>query len=93
MFSLFLTKKSLKAVKVSLNNERSKKYGIAAESLQMLIQKIREKFKIEDCKIYLAKDATLIQDEEFFELLEPQTHLIIAKNDEEVKTGKIKSKY
>lgn len=87
MFSLFSSKASLKAFKVSLNSDRNKKHGIAADSLLRLKEKCREKFKIEVFSFYLAKDATLIDEEEFFTSLEPQTHLIVAEKDEEVKTG------
>lgn len=89
MFSLFSSKPAIKAVKVSLNSDRIKKYGIATESLERLREKCKEKFKIDNCNIYLAKDATLIDDEDFFVSLEPQTHLIVACVDEEVKTGEL----
>lgn len=89
MFSLFSSKPSLKALKVSINADRTKKHGIAADSLERLREKCQGKFKIENCNIYHAKDATLIEDEEFFASLEPQTHLIVAGDGEEVKTGEL----
>lgn len=89
MFSLFSSKPSIKAFKVSLNSDRNKKHGIAADSLRRLKEKCQKKFKIETFCFYLAKDATQVEEEDFFTSLEPQTHLIIVGKDEEVKTGKV----
>lgn len=38
--------------------------------------------------MYLAKDGTEIQDEAYFETIEPQTLFVIASADTPVKTGK-----
>lgn len=43
--------------------------------------------QIDDCRVYLAKDGTEIQDENYFETIEPQTLFIIASAETEVKTG------
>lgn len=37
--------------------------------------------------MYLAKDGTEIQDESYFETIEPQTLFVIAEADAQVKTG------
>lgn len=43
--------------------------------------------QIERCRVYLAKDGTEIQDEAYFETIEPQTLFVIASADAQVKTG------
>lgn len=43
--------------------------------------------KIKKPKIYLAKDGTEVQDEEYFSTLEPQTLFIVGNAAEEIKTG------
>lgn len=40
------------------------------------------------CLVYLAKDGTEVQDEAYFETIEPQTLFVIAEPDTEIKTGK-----
>lgn len=119
MFGLFGggggAKKPLKGYKVTTVN-RQQKYGIAANSLQMLKDKASAKLKvsilntisdvsnrfilkflisfsksipkIDNCRVYLAKDGTEIQDEAYFETIEPQTLFVIASADTPVKTGK-----
>lgn len=42
--------------------------------------------------MYLAKDGTEIQDEGYFETIEPQTLFVIAPAEAEIKTGKFKKK-
>lgn len=44
--------------------------------------------QIDNCRVYLAKDGTEIQDEAYFETIEPQTIFVIASADTPVKTGK-----
>lgn len=44
-------------------------------------------FQIDNCRVYLAKDGTEVQDEAYFETIEPQTLFIIAEADAHVKTG------
>lgn len=46
--------------------------------------------QIEDCRVYLAKDGTEIQDEAYFETIEPQTLFVIASAEVPVKTGNYK---
>lgn len=93
MFSLFGKKAtsstslaSMKGYKVSLNSNRSKRYGIAANSLEMLKQKIISKLSLESFKLFLS-DGSLIDDEDYFQSIAAQSLIIIAENDEEVKTG------
>lgn len=44
--------------------------------------------KIDDCRVYLAKDGTEVEDETYFETIEPQTLFVIASSNTQVKTGK-----
>lgn len=46
-----------------------------------------------NCRIYLAKDGTEIQDEAYFETIEPQALFVIASNETQVKTGKIYNQF
>ena len=77
----------LKGVKVSLDSCREVKKGIGAKSLRDLQEKIINKFEMSSknrIKIFLT-DGTEIDDEEYFQRLLPQTHLIAtAKNILEV---------
>lgn len=92
MFNLFKatsssTNSSMKGFKVSTNEERSKKYGIAANSLKMLREKISSKLNLKLFKLFLS-DGILIDDEDYFQSIAAQSHIIVAGNDEEIKTGK-----
>lgn len=42
---------------------------------------------MDECKLYLAEDGSLVDDEDYFMTIEPQTLFIVAKKDEVVKTG------
>lgn len=77
-----------KGFKVVLNNERLKKYGVAASNLAMMREKIKSKFKLNDFELFL-NDGSLIEDEdeEFFSTIQPQSLIIVAKKGEEVKSG------
>lgn len=44
-------------------------------------------FQIENCRVFLAKDGTEIQDETYFTTIEPQTLFVIATDVHLVKTG------
>lgn len=44
-------------------------------------------FQMKNCKIYLAKDGTEVQDEIYFDSIEPQTLFVAAAPDAIVKTG------
>ncbi|XP_037813867.1 DNA fragmentation factor subunit beta isoform X2 [Lucilia sericata] len=67
----------IKGYKIT-DNERSRKYGIGANSLQMLKTKAKIKFPIKDLRIYLASDGYEVTDEDYFLTLEPQTLFIVA---------------
>lgn len=101
------------------NVKRDKKYGIAANSLEMLKNKASAKFnvsadsislcvvgwpwiililciyplfyvfwfQINNARLFLAKDGTEVQDEEYFGTLEAQTLFIVATECDDVKTG------
>ena len=68
----------LKGLKVSIDTERESRKGIAAKSLKDLIQKVAQKFDLSSKqKIHLfLPDGTEIDDEEYFQNLPQQTHLI-----------------
>ncbi|XP_058059770.1 DNA fragmentation factor subunit beta [Anopheles bellator] len=65
---------------------RSRKYGVAADSLRMLRAKASEKFKIAECRVYLAQDGVEVMDEDYFRTLPAQTLLVIADKDAIVQT-------
>ncbi|XP_065355935.1 DNA fragmentation factor subunit beta [Calliphora vicina] len=67
----------IKGYKIT-DNERSRKYGIGANSLQMLKTKAKIKFPIKDLRIYLASDGYEVTDEDYFLTLESQTLFIVA---------------
>uniref|UniRef100_A0A182QKM7 CIDE-N domain-containing protein n=1 Tax=Anopheles farauti TaxID=69004 RepID=A0A182QKM7_9DIPT len=66
--------------------ERSRKFGVAADSLRMLRTKASEKFKIAECRVYLAQDGVEVTDEEYFRTLPAQTLFVVAGKDTVVKT-------
>uniref|UniRef100_A0A8D8G1B9 (northern house mosquito) hypothetical protein n=1 Tax=Culex pipiens TaxID=7175 RepID=A0A8D8G1B9_CULPI len=70
------------------NELRSKKYGVAADSLRMLRKKAEEKFKLENCRVYLAQDGVEVLDEDYFRTLPAQVLFVVAERDTIVKTGK-----
>ncbi|KAL9924737.1 DNA fragmentation factor-related protein 4 isoform 2-T2 [Glossina fuscipes fuscipes] len=71
------TEKIMKGYKIT-DNERSKKYGIGSNSLQMLKNKAKIKFPIKDVRLYLAADGCEVTDEDYFSTLEPQTLFVVA---------------
>ncbi|XP_031618734.1 DNA fragmentation factor subunit beta [Contarinia nasturtii] len=86
MFGLFGSfKRPLKGYKIT-TIDRKKKYGVAADSLQMLKDKASVKLKIENCRVFLARDGTEIQDDTYFATIEPQTLFVIATDVHLVKT-------
>ncbi|XP_055904368.1 DNA fragmentation factor subunit beta [Eupeodes corollae] len=85
MLNLFGTTKKMKGYKVT-DNARTKKYGIGANSLKMLLDKAKLKFPIKDCHIYLSTDGFEVSDEDYFQSLEPQTLFIIAGPNEIITT-------
>ncbi|XP_053675703.1 DNA fragmentation factor subunit beta [Anopheles nili] len=92
MFNLFPSKASkpsagapLKGYKIT-DVERSRKFGVAANSLRMLRTKASEKFKIAACRVYLAQDGVEVADEEYFQTLPAQVLFVIADKDTIVRT-------
>ncbi|KAL7027425.1 hypothetical protein ACKWTF_005434 [Chironomus riparius] len=82
MFNFF-NKNIIKGFKVCKNSDRSKKYGIASDSLKGLNEKIGEKFKIKDFQLFY--DDALI-NEEFYKTIPNQSTLIIVEDGETYKT-------
>ncbi|KAH8376941.1 hypothetical protein KR093_002306 [Drosophila rubida] len=68
------------------DNERTRKYGIGANSLEMLIQKAQLKFPLQDLHIYLATDGFEVSDDEYFNSLPAQTLFIVAGPDAVITT-------
>lgn len=53
------------------------KVGVVAQSLQHLRGLLREKFGFTDNTVITLKDGTIICNEDYFNLLEPQTTLVV----------------
>uniref|UniRef100_A0A1I8N3U4 CIDE-N domain-containing protein n=1 Tax=Musca domestica TaxID=7370 RepID=A0A1I8N3U4_MUSDO len=70
----------IKGYKIT-DNERSRKFGVGANSLEMLKTKAKLKFPIKDLHIYLASDGYEVTDEDYFSTLESQTLFIVAGPD------------
>jgi hypothetical protein len=85
MFNLFRNKTDLKGFKVCTNAERNKKYGIAADSLEALVQKIKNKFDLDEFELFF--DGTCISDENFFRVIPSNSQIVIVTQGEEYKTG------
>ncbi|XP_067621335.1 DNA fragmentation factor subunit beta [Eurosta solidaginis] len=75
----------MKGYKVT-DNERSRRYGIGANSLQMLKDKAYQKFPIEDLRLYLASDGFEVPDDDYLQTLAPQTLFIAAESDKIITT-------
>ncbi|XP_070492833.1 uncharacterized protein Drep4 [Chironomus tepperi] len=82
MFSFF-NKNIIKGFKVCKNTDRSKKYGIASDTLKVLYEKIEVKLKIKDFQLFYG-DALL--NEEYFKTVPNQSTIIIVENGETYKT-------
>lgn len=78
----------MKGYKVSLNSDRSRKYGVAANSLIMLRTKIAQKFNLKDFNLFLSDGSAIDTDEDFFLSIPQQSLIIVAHEGEDVKTGK-----
>lgn len=86
MFSLFSNIKSeTKGYKIA-DKSRSRKIGIAADSLKTLKQKASEKLNIPNCKLFLSSDGIEVDDESYFKTLPAQTLFIVAENNGDIKT-------
>ncbi|KAH8403218.1 hypothetical protein KR222_007930 [Zaprionus bogoriensis] len=68
------------------DNDRTRKYGIGANSLQMLVQKAKLKFPLQQVHIYLATDGFEVSDDEYFHSLPAQTLFIVAGADAVITT-------
>lgn len=68
------------------DNERSRKYGIGANSLDMLVQKAQLKFPLLDLHFYLATDGFEVSDDEYLNSLPAQTLFIVAGPDAVITT-------
>jgi hypothetical protein len=77
---------ALKGLKVVLNSDRQRKYGMASNSLESLKTKISEKFKNEKFDLYL-NDGSLIEDEDYFQSIPAQSVIVVAEEGEVVKSG------
>ncbi|XP_063700757.1 DNA fragmentation factor subunit beta [Culicoides brevitarsis] len=76
--------KPLQGYKVT-NQDRSRKVGIAANSLDMLRSKAEAKFNLTNTAIYLAADGTEV-DADYFQTLPEQTVFICAPKDTKIET-------
>ncbi|KAH8249339.1 hypothetical protein KR032_008611 [Drosophila birchii] len=68
------------------DNERTRKYGIGANSLEMLLSKANNKFPLSELHLYLASDGFEVSDDEYLESLPPQTLFIAAGPDAVITT-------
>ncbi|XP_001356124.3 DNA fragmentation factor subunit beta isoform X2 [Drosophila pseudoobscura] len=68
------------------DNERSRKYGIGANSLEVLLTKANNKFPRQDLHIYLASDGFEVSDDEYLNSLPAQTLFIVAGPDAVITT-------
>ncbi|XP_030377310.1 DNA fragmentation factor subunit beta [Scaptodrosophila lebanonensis] len=68
------------------DNERTRKYGIGANSLKMLLAKTQLKFPLEDLHIYLASDGFEVSDDEYLNSLPAQTLFIASGPDAVITT-------
>ncbi|XP_062551288.1 uncharacterized protein LOC134216412 [Armigeres subalbatus] len=66
--------------------DRSRKYGVAADSLRMLKTKASEKFKLQNCRVYLASEGVEVLDEDYFSTLPAQVLFVVAERHVIVKT-------
>lgn len=78
---------SLNAQKKAHNEKHLHFHPLGKAIKRMCLLFIHELFQIKDCRVYLAKDGTEIQDEGYFETIEPQTLFVIASPSELIKTG------
>ncbi|KAH8412438.1 hypothetical protein KR009_002102 [Drosophila setifemur] len=68
------------------DNERTRKYGIGANSLEMLIAKANNKFPLPELHLYLATDGFEVSDDEYLNSLPAQTLFIVAGPDAVITT-------
>lgn len=75
------------------DNERTRKYGIGANSLEMLIAKAKSKFPLLELHLYLASDGFEVSDDEYLKSLPAQTLFIVSGPDAVITTGELQFKY
>ncbi|XP_068150706.1 DNA fragmentation factor subunit beta [Drosophila tropicalis] len=68
------------------DNNRTRKFGIGANSLEMLLSKANSKFPLQDIHIYLASDGFEVSDDDYFYSLPAQTLFIVAGPDSVITT-------
>ncbi|KAG4065921.1 hypothetical protein HA402_008917 [Bradysia odoriphaga] len=68
------------------NVNRTRKIGVAANSLKMLLDKASVKLNIRKPSLYVAKDGAAVLDEDYFSTLAPQTLFIVATQQDKVQT-------
>ncbi|EDV58708.1 DNA fragmentation factor subunit beta [Drosophila erecta] len=68
------------------DNERTRKYGIGANSLEMLLSKANRKFPLHDLHLYLASDGFEVSDDEYLGSLPAQTLFIVSGPDAVITT-------
>lgn len=87
-----ITQRPVRGFKVSLNSDRSKKYGVAASSLEAFRKKIETKFGLKSFDLFLT-DGSLIDptDEDYFSTVPVQSLIIVAEDGEDIKTGKLEN--
>lgn len=74
----------------SLINKASIKLKVKINKQSIFLLKIHLNIfsaQIKNCRVYLAKDGTEVQDENYFETIDAQTLFVIASASDEVKTG------
>lgn len=79
---------SMKGFKVTSNKDRTRKFGIAVNSLESLRAKVESKFKAKTFNLFLS-DGSLIDNEDYFGSLPAQSLIIVVEEGEEVRTGKL----
>ena len=73
------------------NSERTKTTGIVVESLEELKEKAAPKLGITvaSCRVFLERDGTEVDDEEYFGFLEDQTKFMIVSDGDEWTVGSL----
>ena len=71
------------------NSERSRTTGTVVQSLEELKEKASSKLGLApgNCRVFLERDGTEVDDEEYFGFLEDQTKLMIVSDGEEWTLG------
>ena len=83
-FVFFLQMK--KGFKVT-DKKRSKLVGVGCDSLSELVEKGRKKLSIAEDVVVALNDGTIVDDDDYFLNLPPQTILIFYRKNENILTG------